>query len=246
MIGKPLEEEWKPIEKTNNTYYVSNLGRVKSMDRVVYYSDGRKRRFPGKPITPTKNKHGYLQVYIGSLTNQTQLVHRLVAKAFIKNNSSGDCINHIDGDKTNNNVENLEWCSIKENTHHALRTGLMKYQVPSKPVVAYKGADVIGVFPSIRECARKLNCVAKHISDILHGRRKTYHGFRFEFVNSDNLDGGGLGDTAVKVVATKGSQVIKAKSYCELAKILGVTGGAIEFALKHGTKTKGYTVRKDE
>lgn len=79
MIGKPLKEEWRPIEKTNNTYFISNLGRVKSVDRVTHCPDGRMRRFPGKLLTPMETLNGYLYVYIGSPMNKNKLVHRLVA-----------------------------------------------------------------------------------------------------------------------------------------------------------------------
>lgn len=246
MIGKPLKEEWRPIEKTNNTYFISNLGRVKSVDRVTHCPDGRMRRFPGKLLAPMETLNGYLYVYIGSPMNKNKLVHRLVAQAFAKNDSGGNYINHINGNKKDNVYTNLEWCFQKDNVRHAIKTGLMEYTTPSKPIIAYKGGNVVGTFPSISDCARKLNCNDGCISNVLHGRRKTHHGFTFKLVNSDDLDGGWVGDNAVKVVAIKGAQTIKAKSYSELAKKLGVMHTSVSDALKYGTKIKGFTVRKDE
>ena len=246
MIGKPLEEEWRPIEGTDNNYYVSNLGRVKSVDRVVHYPDGKTRCFPGKLLTPVEMPNGYLRVHIRKPINKNKSVHRLVAQTFVKNDSGGNCVNHIDGNKVNNRWDNLEWCSTKENTRHAIRTGLMKYPTPSKPVIAYKGGNIVGVFPSISECSKGLNCDHSAIGAVLHGRRKTHHGFTFKFVNSDDLDGGNVGDNATKLVAIKDTQVIKARSCHELANKLGVSQGTVSNALKYGTKIKGFTVRKDE
>ena len=241
-----MEEEWRPVKGANNTYYVSNLGRVKSIDKIIHCSDGSTRHYRGKLITQTENRCGYLYVYIGRPMDKFQLVHRLVAQAFVKNNSDGDCVNHINGNKKDNVYTNLEWCFQKDNVRHAIKTGLMEYTTPSKPIIAYKGDNVVGTFPSISDCARKLNCNDGCISNVLHGRRKTHHGFTFKLVNSDDLDGGGVGDNAVKVVAIKGAQTIKAKSYSELAKKLGVMHTSVSNALKYGTKVKGFTIRKDE
>ena len=241
-----MEEEWRPVKGANNTYYVSNLGRVKSIDKIIHCSDGSTRHYRGKLITQTENRCGYLYVYIGRPMDKFQLVHRLVAQAFVKNNSDGDCVNHINGNKKDNVYTNLEWCFQKDNVRHAIKTGLMEYTTPSKPIIAYKGDNVVGTFPSISDCARKLNCNDGCISNVLHGRCKTHHGFTFKLVNSDDLDGGGVGDNAVKVVAIKGAQTIKAKSYSELAKKLGVMHTSVSNALKYGTKVKGFTIRKDE
>lgn len=239
-----MEEEWRPVKGTNDYYYVSNLGRVKSVDRVVTYSDGRKRHVRGKLVTQVNNKHGYLVVHIGSPMFKTKPVHRLVAQAFIENNSGGNCINHINGNKKDNRYTNLEWCSIKENTHHAIKTGLMEFMLPSKPIIAYKDNKVVGIFRSMGECANKLNCDKRNISSVIHGKLKTHHGFTFKLVNSDDLNCGNFRDIAIKMIAIKGTETIKAKSCYELAKQIGVSTSSLDFALKNGTKVKGYIIRK--
>ena len=241
-----MEEEWRPVKGTNDCYYVSNLGRVKSVDRVTPYPDGRRRHVRGKLVAQVDNKHGYLVVRIGSPMFKTQLVHRLVAQAFVKNVSGGNCINHINGNKKDNRYTNLEWCSIKENTYHAIKTGLIKSMFPPKPIIAYKDNKVVGVFKSMGECARKLNCDVGNISGVIHGKLKTHHGFSFKLVNNDDLDCGHFRDYAIKMVAIKGTKTIKAKSCYELAKKLGASESSLDFASKNGTKVKGYIIKKEE
>lgn len=105
------EEIWRVIFVD---YLVSNLGRVKSL------KNGKE-----KILSPFKASNGYLRVSLSIDGKQKNFaVHRLVAMAFIPNPKNKSQVNHIDGDKLNNCVENLEWVSSKENMRHAFRTGL--------------------------------------------------------------------------------------------------------------------------
>ena len=113
-------EVFKPIEGYENLYEISNFGRVKSLSKLI----GRRIKpetFLKIRITP----HGYEMVTLcknGKPFNAS--VHRLIAKAFIENPLNKPCINHIDGNKLNNDISNLEWCTYRENNIHAYRTGL--------------------------------------------------------------------------------------------------------------------------
>ena len=121
-----INEIWKPIEE-NPVYLVSNYGRVKTIDHPVWckvnnsYSI-RKGRF----CTPSnKNSKKYWRVGVQINNKQKHLaIHRLVAKAFIPNPYNLPQINHIDGNKNNNHVSNLEWCDNSYNQLHALKNGL--------------------------------------------------------------------------------------------------------------------------
>lgn len=118
-----MKEEWKPIsiKEYSKLYEISNLGNVQSVDRVT-----GNRKFCGSHIKPFKDRAGYLQVNLKISKNiKSCRVHRLVGESFINNPKNKPDINHIDGNKSNNNVSNLEWVTKSENTKHALANGLM-------------------------------------------------------------------------------------------------------------------------
>ena len=118
-----MTETWKAFE---TGYEVSNLGNVRSIDRIVQTAK-QPLRLKGKVLKPAIDKKGYKRVAImvnGKLT--TLKVHRIVAKAFIDNVDGKPQVNHIDCIKTNNEVSNLEWVNNSENIQHAFDNGLMK------------------------------------------------------------------------------------------------------------------------
>lgn len=107
-------EEWKDIENYEGLYQISNLGRVKSLN---YNHTGKERL-----LKPGNNRCGYLYVNLwknGKVKKMT--VHRLVAQAFLENPTNLPEVNHIDENKENNKVENLEWCDRKYNMNHGTR-----------------------------------------------------------------------------------------------------------------------------
>jgi len=114
-------EEWRDISGYEGLYQVSNLSRVKSLDRTLDISNPpRKRFFKGKILSPIKSKIGYLVVSLTDDDKKRKIhyIHRLTAIAFIPNSNGVDTINHIDSDKTNNSLDNLEWCTQRENMSH--------------------------------------------------------------------------------------------------------------------------------
>ena len=117
-----MNEEWRPIEGYEGLYYISNTGRVRSVDRYVKNGHSSYRLHKGKMLSPIKNKDGYLQVNLCyNRKIYKKYVHRLVAKAFIENPDNLPQVNHKDEDKTNNNVYNLEWCNCSYNINYGTR-----------------------------------------------------------------------------------------------------------------------------
>lgn len=113
-------EAWKAIEEWNSPYLVSNLGNVKSMSRLIGAKNGKKRLLTERVLKVSIDKLGYCRVGLHD-NNKFKLcvVHRLVAKAFIPNPDNKPQINHKDGNPSNNAVDNLEWCTSKENVRHS-------------------------------------------------------------------------------------------------------------------------------
>ena len=120
-------EEWKAVVGFEGYYEVSNIGRVRRKAGFTYYKDGRIAQFSQTILKPAIDKKGYEKVYlsVGS-KKHTVRVHRLVAKAFIDNPDNKETVNHIDCNKRNNCVANLEWASNTENMRHAFSKGIYK------------------------------------------------------------------------------------------------------------------------
>ena len=116
-------EIWKPI-KEELGYMVSNTGNIRSVDRTTIYSDGRIGNFKGREMS-ISDKTDYP---VCTINNKTYKIHRLVAKAFIENPKNKAEVNHKDGDKHNNNVDNLEWVTREENMQHAFMNGMIPRQ----------------------------------------------------------------------------------------------------------------------
>ena len=114
-----MQEIWKDIKGYESRYQVSNLGNVKSLN----YNCTKK----AKLLVYHLNHKGYARVHLTKDKQDKYIsVHRLVAQAFIPNPNNYPQVNHIDGNKLNNNVDNLEWCTNEYNFQHALKTGLIK------------------------------------------------------------------------------------------------------------------------
>lgn len=166
MTTTLLQENWKPVVGYEGSYEVSDLGRVRSLDRAVLMKN-RWGNVTEKSIKerilrlrPSSSLKKYLSVALGRGGNEKYfLVHRLVATAFLKNAEEKPCINHIDCDGGNNDVKNLEWVSYKENTQHGLVKGKVNKNrkgVPNiKPDILQKRA-ILSLFNTRRFSQRQI------------------------------------------------------------------------------------------
>lgn len=118
-------EVWKKIEGYEDIYEISNYGRIKSLSRLVNNHSGFKKLLKEKYLKNHISKTGYFVVDLkNNNVRKTFKVHRLIAIHFIEKVIDKNYINHIDGNKLNNEISNLEWCTIKENNYHAKKIGL--------------------------------------------------------------------------------------------------------------------------
>lgn len=164
-----IDEEWRPIFGTEETYWISNLGCVMSKKR------GRTRI-----LKPVRISNGYLTVDL-SMHNKhdKRLIHRLVAEAFIPNSDEFPEVNHIDEDKTNNCVYNLEWCTRKHN--HAYGSARERNAAPRRKVVLQIDpitGEIVAEYSSGAEAQR---CVGSGVQMCLAKRSKTSHGYKWRY-----------------------------------------------------------------
>lgn len=178
-----MQEIWKDIEGYEGIYQVSNLGRVRSLDRIRngrnQYGAEFKVIHKGKELTPFSTLTGYLEVslYIKQKRHNF-LIHRLVAQAFIPNIKELSEVNHIDGNKSNNRSDNLEWCTNIENQQHAIRTGLRKV----KKVCQYSlNKELIKVWNNQYEASRKMSIAQESINRCCNQKVKTAGGYIWRY-----------------------------------------------------------------
>ena len=185
-----MSEVWKPIKGYEGIYEVSSYGRVRSIDHDVMQVcsfTGKLTcfRYKGKMLTP-KESHGYLRVMLWGEKPVMRLIHRLVAQEFIPNPDNLPQINHKDENKLNNHVDNLEWCTGSYNTsynHLQDRRYDNGAGARKRPIeqLTLDGQHIV-TFESVCEAVRQTGFSNSAITDVLRGRHKTSHGYRWRYV----------------------------------------------------------------
>ena len=179
-------EVWKTISGFPN-YEVSNLGNVKSKDRVVTRR-GNRVHIKGVLLKATKNNNGYYRVtlYGGSRQKHKQFfVHRLVAESFVDNPLGFPCVNHKDENKCNNNANNLEWCTAKYNSNYgtAIKRRVMHQDwksIADKQSISVnqytRTGQFIKTYHSMMDAERD-GFAASGVSRCCKGKLKSYKGY---------------------------------------------------------------------
>lgn len=189
-----MEEVWKDVLGYEGMYQVSDLGRVRSLDR--HTTNGR---FLKGRLMKQRLNQGYLKVKLcKNNKHECRSVHRLVAFAFISNPNNYPVINHKNEIKTDNRVMNLEWCTVKYNTNYgsaierrssAIR-GKVNKSKNCKVVYQYSNTgELLQRFPSIGEASRKLGVRKSTLQQILSGNRvqRKEYVLSVEPIKSENI-----------------------------------------------------------
>jgi hypothetical protein len=166
-------EQWKAIAECNGQYYISNYGRVKSYkcgnERILKYA-----LYRGYP---------YVHLKLNQSKDKVVSIHRLVAMYFLENPENKKTVNHRDGNKSNNHIDNLEWMTQKENVQHAWQNGLCEKQ--RLAVGKAKSKPVIDIITGTKYNSLKLACeqiqenYSTHAGRILNKRKSQ----RFFYIN---------------------------------------------------------------
>ena len=167
-----MKEIWKDIREYYDLYQVSNLGRVRSTGKY-----GTK----GQIIRPCVGR-GYYKVQLyKNKKSRCIYVHRLVATAFLPNPYRKEQINHIDGNKFNNRLDNLEWATRDENWQHAIDTGLVPWK--TKKVIQLKNGVVINEYKNAYQASKLSGIKYPNIWYVLNGKYHTAGGFEWKYLD---------------------------------------------------------------
>ena len=182
-------EEWRTVKGFDGLYQVSTKGRVKSLARTFMAQCQyglKKYRLNERILKQTKCSEGYYHVTLRRNHNESVncSVHRLVAEAFIPNPDNLRCINHKDETRTNNNVENLEWCSHKYNSNYGTAQERSIERRAKKVEQLSLDCQHVAFFPSIRAAARAVNGNFANVQKAVHENHRISYGYRWRLVNN--------------------------------------------------------------
>jgi hypothetical protein len=202
---------WKDIKGFEGFYQVSDKGEIRSLDRYVMFKY-KEKFYKGAIKRQQIGTNGYriVKMYKGDKKQYTFSVHRLVAETFLNKPSYAECVNHIDGNKLNNNVNNLEWCTYSHNNKEAWRLGLNKSnpELISKlkgiKVVMFNENGIMAIKDTSKEMAihikekynidSNIDTIARSIRKVCKNneigyqniksthRRKTVYGYKFNYL----------------------------------------------------------------
>lgn len=225
-----LEKQWKKIIINNKeTFYsVSNYGEIRNDSTGTF-------------LKGSIANNGYRMVHLRHRIDKNCSVHRLVMKAFKPREDMDELqINHIDGDKTNNYIENLEWSTALDNIRHSFKKGLQKYEM--KDCYAYDlDGNYIQYFVNGREAAKQLNLDYSNILRCLRGEQSHCHQYQFKTYKKDKIPPWDKPNKKKVYVYTDDGEFVKTySSQKECAKSFGVAQSSICRYIKGTRKMRGF------
>ena len=187
-------EIWKSVVGYEGYYEISNHGNVRSINRIIIDKNGTKLNYKSKLLKPAPNKDGYLQVgFSKNCKTNSYYVHHLEGIAFIPNPENKPTVNHIDGIKANNYIDNLEWATKSEQAIHSLEHELRTMpnawigkfgskHCASKKVTQYTKDNVfVADYGSMIEAGNMNNINPSLISGVCKGKKKTTGGYIWKY-----------------------------------------------------------------
>ena len=183
-------EEWKDIPNYEGLYQISNLGRIKSLEKMLKNKNGY-RKSEEKILIPQRRKNGYLKVELyKNGQRKTFMIHRLVGEAFVFKPENKCEINHKDGNKENCCVSNLEWITHSENMQHAVEKGLVLKGGNNDRAKKINQYDLqnnyIRTWECLRETERILKIHSSNISKCCKGKVKSAGGYIWRYADENN------------------------------------------------------------
>lgn len=179
-----MKEVWKNIEGYKGQYQISSLGRVKSIERILFLKQGGYKVIPEKIMSPEIMKLGYLRIQLSKSQEKKKiLIHVLVAKHFLPFDGLDKEVNHKDGNKENNCIENLEWVTKSENVQYSYSVLKRRKAVHKKRPVKKLSLNggLLKTFCSIQEAAENINTSTGNMHGACNGRYKTFKGFMWAY-----------------------------------------------------------------
>lgn len=191
------KELWMPVPILGygDNYLISNYGKLKTVDRFVKRTDGYISEKKSKNVTIFKNQSGYETASLCKKNSKIKIfIHRIVAMAFIENKENKSQVNHKNGIRHDNNVDNLEWCTPKENVNHSYKILGKKHNCiglfnkGGKKVAMYNlNGELECVFDSTMDVQRKKNIHNSKISANCLGKISKTNGYIFKYFTENAL-----------------------------------------------------------
>lgn len=176
------QEIWKPIDGYESLYEVSNLGRVRSLDKPYLRRDnGATYIIPGRVLACGRNGEYRTVTLHKEYGQKTFSVHRLVAKAFLPQKEGQICVNHLDSNPSNNRADNLEWCTQSHNIQYAYDNGTKVGPHMRDVDQLSLNGEYIRTWHGLAPAARAIGCFPQNIVKVCAGKRDTAGGFKWRY-----------------------------------------------------------------